>query len=426
MDHSLITGLLFAALAAIPAFPSPTDTTDDKKLTAFGCMHYSFGQMESGTFDGQELTHVWLQRLVGDLTLKVKPAERITLYLGAEVDMNFSLTENYLYMETLIRYVNIYPFHFEGVVSILDKPDANLEFGIGSFPYKYNEDSRDLGEYLFRSSCYPPNLITAFDFSEAWLMGARIHNTLFNAITQDLMLITETNYPPVNDYSLAYIASGKIGYGLEIGAGVDFHHLFSVDETQTTPKSTVNNMYVDTSKTPPDTGYYTFRGIKLMGRFCFDPKALFSADFFGKEDLRLYSEVAMLGLKDYPGFYTNLSQRIPIMIGFNFPCFKVLDVLAVEAEYYSNPYANSYANQFPSGASSKLPLPIPDGGPTHNDDNWKWAVYATKTFFQNCSLIFQVADDHMRTREANLNVADMNEALHHGDWYYMGKVKFTF
>ena len=214
---------------------------------------------------------------------------------------------------------------------------------------------------------------------------------------------------------------------LELGAGVDFHHLFSVDESKTTPQLT-NNMYVDSSisTTHPDTGYYTFRGIKLMGRLSFDPKGLFSADFFGKEDLRLYSEIAMLGLKDYPGYYTNLSQRTPIMIGFNFPCFKVLDVLAVEVEYYSNPYENSFANQFPASAQAQLPMPIPTGGPTHNDDNWKWAVYATKTFFQNCSLIFQVADDHMRSREANPNVADMDESLHHGDWYYMGKIKFTF
>ena len=185
-------------------------------------MHYSFGQMESGTFAGQELNHVWLQRLVGDLTLKVKPAQRITLYLGAEVDMNFSLTENYLYMETLIRYVNIYPFHFEGVLSILDYPEAKLDFGIGTFPYKYNSESRDLGEYLFRSSCYPPNLTTAFDFSEAWLTGARIHNTLFDRVTQDVFLITETNYPPVQDYSLAYVASGKIGYGLRTRRGSGF------------------------------------------------------------------------------------------------------------------------------------------------------------------------------------------------------------
>jgi hypothetical protein len=332
----------------------------------------------------------------------------------------------YQYMETLIRYVNIYPFHFEGVLSVLDDPNAKLEVGIGSFPYKYNGDSRDLGEYLFRSSCYPPNLITAFDFSEAWLMGARIHNTLFNKITQDLMLITETNYPPVNDYSLAYIASGKIGSFLDLGAGVDFHHLFSVNEAKTTPTQSVDNRYIDSSKTPPDTGYYSFRGIKLMGRIGFDPKVFLPFDIFGKEDLRLYSEVAVLGLKNYPGFYANLSQRIPVMMGFNFPCFRILDVLGIEAEYYSNPYANSYANQFPASAQALQPLPTPSGGPTHNDDNWKWAVYAKKTVIPNCSVVFQAADDHMRTREANPNVADMQEALHHGDWYYMCKVKFTF
>jgi hypothetical protein len=425
MIRSLLAGLLLAALAAFQAFSSPADTTEENKTAVFGCMHYSFGQMESGTYLGTEKTHVWLQRLVGDLTLKAKPSERLTLYLGAEVDLNFSINEMYQYMETLIRYVGIYPFHFEGVISVFDVPDAKLEIGIGSFPFKYNKDSRDLGEYLFRSSCYPPNLSTAFDFSEAWLLGARIHNTLYDRITQDLLITAETNYPPVHDYSLSYIASGKIVSALELGAGVNFHHLLSVAEAKTTPQS-VDNMYLDSSKTPPDTGYYTFRGTKLMGRLCFDPKAFFPSDFFGKEDLRLYYEVSVLGLKNYPGFYTHRSERMPVMVGFNFPCFRLLDVCAVEVEYYSNPYANSYANQLPSSAQAQLPLPTPSGGATHNDDNWKWAVYAKKTFFRNCILVFQVADDHMRTREANLNVADPAEALHHGDWYYMCKVKFTF
>jgi hypothetical protein len=426
MKRLLIAGLLFAAFAALPGFASTTDTTQEEKTTVFGCMHYSFGQMESGTYKGEKNTHVWLQRLVGDITLKARPSERLTLYLGAEVDLNFSIYEMYQYMETMIRYVTIYPFHFEGVVSILDNPNAKLDIGIGSFPFKYNGDSRDLGEYLFRSSCYPPNLSTAFDFSEAWLLGLRVHNTLFNRITQDLLLTTETNYPPVHDYSLSYIASGKIAPGLELGAGVNFHHLFSVNEAKTTPSQSVDNRYIDSSRTPPDTGYYTFRGTKLMGRISFDPKALFPSDFFGKEDLRLYSEVSVLGLKNYPGFYADRSQRMPVMVGFNVPFFKLLDVCAVEVEYYSNPYLNSYENQFPASTMGVLPMPTPFGGATHNDDNWKWAVYAKKTFLRNCILVFQVADDHMRTREANFNVADPAEALNHGDWYYMCKAKFTF
>ena len=474
MDRSLFAGFLLAALAAFPAFSSPEDTTEENKTTVFGCMHYSFGQMVSGTYQGQELTHLWLQRLVGDITLKARPSDRLTLYLGAEVDLNFSINEMYQYMETLIRYVNIYPFHFEGVMSILDNPDAKLDIGIGSFPFKYNTDSRDLGEYLFRSSCYPPNLTTAFDFSEAWLLGLRVHNTLFDRFTQDLLLTTETNYPPVHDYSLSYIASGKIVPALELGAGVNFHHLLSANEAKTTPRQSVDNMYIDSSKTPPDTGYYSFRGIKLMGRIGFDPKVFIPFDIFGKEDLRLYSEVAMLGLKNYPGYYADLSQRIPVMVGFNWLTHPLasytiipgiaafcltdkfgpttfisggagilsgiglwmlqkycnistgLDVLGIEAEYYSNPYENSYANQFPASALAQLPLPTPVGGATHNDDNWKWAVYAKKTIVRNCSLIFQAADDHMRSREANPNVADMQEALHRGDWYYMCKIKFTF
>jgi hypothetical protein len=162
-----------------------------------------------------------------------------------------------------------------------------------------------------------------------------------------------------------------------------------------------------------------------MGTFCLDPKAFFKSNIFGKEDLRFYGEIAVLGLKNYPVYYEKLQERMPIMLGFNIPCFNVLDVFAIEAEYYANPWSNSYANQLPNGAMIRPPLPIPSGGDNHSDD-FKWAVYLKKTILKNCSFIFQIANDHMRTREASLNYADMDETLHKGDWYYMGKIKFTF
>ncbi len=71
-------------------------------------------------------------------------------------------------------------------------------------------------------------------------------------------------------------------------------------------------------------------------------KFSFLQRLFGKNDLKLYAEGAILGCENYPGWYNNIYDRMPIMFGFNFPTFKLLDVLAIEAEYFPSPYKNSY------------------------------------------------------------------------------------
>ncbi len=80
-----------------------------------------------------------------------------------------------------------------------------------------------------------------------------------------------------------------------------------------------------------------------MARASFDIKGIFPMDFLGEEDLKIYGELAILGLKDYPGHYNDFSKRIPMMLGFNLPFFGLLnlflprftklDVLKLELEY---------------------------------------------------------------------------------------------
>ena len=41
--------------------------------------------------------------------------------------------------------------------------------------------------------------------------------------------------------------------------------------------------------------------------------------------------MALIGVKNYPGWYSERpEERMPIMAGFNFPTFKILDVLSIE------------------------------------------------------------------------------------------------
>ena len=66
-------------------------------------------------------------------------------------------------------------------------------------------------------------------------------------------------------------------------------------------------------------------------------------------------------------------------------------------EFYSNPYRNAY---YDLNFKSQLPIPpVPRGEYTEIDfknDNWKWSIFAQKTFSKNIKVLGQIARDHMR------------------------------
>jgi hypothetical protein len=332
-----------------------------------------------------------------------------------------------------------------------DTASPFLSVTFGRFPYKYNPDVRNLGEYLFRSGTYPAYLINNFDLPYARLTGLKLSSDLFGnsfaKLHQDLMLTFETDIPPYYDASLSYIADYDVGKFLSLGLGAEYAHLISVDESQTTPVSTNNQYTVGTDTT---SHYYTFRGVKVMGRLSFDIKPLIPVlgSIFGKEDLKIYTEAAILGVKNYPANdsinstnsnhyniwgYDSLLNKIPIMLGFNIPTFKLLDVFSVEVEWYGSPYPNNYAKELGKGNNSSLPIPDFYDRPNYGyayEDNWKWSFYAKKMFMHDhYGVILQVARDHTRL-ESLLDEAkyfELEESLQEKRmWSWMAKVVAQF
>ena len=225
---------------------------------------------------------------------------------------------------------------------------------------------------------------------------------------------------------------------LDIGGAVQFANLISPMSNQTSVTNYVGNGY---QKAPNDTGYYTFQGTKLMGRIMFDPKRFFDLSFFGKEDCKLYAEAAILGLESYPASnaidptnpsndigYDNLWQKIPVMMGFNIPTFKLLDRAALEAEWYGCRYPIGYGEVINNGYS--VPSQPSNDGYSWDDyrkDDWKWSINIEKTIFNRVSLIFQAARDHLKLTTTIAKDADYDDALMlPKHWYWMGKVKFNF
>lgn len=322
--------------------------------------------------------------------------------------------------------------------SVSDNDTVSVEFGY--FPVKYNPEAMNLGEYLFRSNAYPALLVSGFEQADkVKLAGVRtgyLNHASSGTYKVDLYLNTETDLFPTMDLSLSGILSYKCPKSfIDLSAGISFFHLIPFDEKRITPAkdksyTTQSASFIDSLT--GDTTHYTFRGTKGVARITIDPKVFFNRGILGKNDLKLYAEAAVLGIKNYPGWYNNIKERVPVMFGFNLPAFKLLDVLAVEVEYFPSPYQNSF--QFMWKSNSPIPYFNTYAGIEYysdwerkTDDDWKWSVYASKSIGK-FRISGQIASDHISRapymvagKKVYSEICPRTE-----DWYYMLRCGFFF
>jgi hypothetical protein len=392
------------------------------KLVGMGSLEA--GQVVKGEPRGgvNSLEKIWYQRAYMHIGFNAVINERTKLSIIGESMVHYSWTESKDITDNLRPIYSFYPHDVEGTYSFgnIERPYLTLGFGI--FPFKYNPDVRNLGEYLYRTGTYPPTMSSTFDFPLARLTGFKVSSTPIDSLHLCAMLTSESEVIPLQDWGVSFLADYTILKAFTFGTGIFWSHLISVNEYNTTPKTSTN--------LDADSAYYTFRGTKLMGRIVFDPKAFIPARIFGDNDLRLYSEVAAIGLKDYPPYYKELWRRVPIMVGFNVPAFKVLDVFSVELEWYKWNYPNSYTaniwqNQVPQ---PDLPYNYDPQQYDPRQNELKWSFYAKKRL-GNFSLIGQVAFDHTRLECNGFQNGGTyyGDAMHiHGDWAWMLKTQFDF
>ncbi len=199
------------------------------------------------------------------------------------------------------------------LVMDLGNPETRpLQLSAGVFEIKYNPEAHDLGEYLLASGSYPGVVYSGLDSTQ--LFGLHLRSTHMKHFTHHVFLTSELASDPMFDFSLAYVGEARIGKVFTLGAGIMFDRLIAVNEDNTTPKQ-----FGVFDESTGDTVVITHRGIKAMGRFCFDPKAFFDTGPLGDEDLKLYAEAAVLGIQDQPVYYERIRERAPVMAGFNLP-----------------------------------------------------------------------------------------------------------
>jgi hypothetical protein len=277
-------------------------------------------------------------------------------------------------------------------------------------------------------------------------MGLMLGTHPWEFLKLDVMLTSETQKYPLQDWSLSGVGSINIGGVIEIGGGLCLDRIFPKDGDFTDPVNEKNlylEFYSDSARdqfgnaifdydpisgtlnarmdtTVTDSFYYTFRSTKAMCRLNIDPKAFFNwENVFGEEDLKLYAEIGFLGLKDYKGYYDSFHERIPVMYGFNFPTFKILDVLALEFEFLNNPYIPGFRRSFREG----VPAPKDDQG---DAANFYWSIYAKKSV-GGFTFVTQFARDHIHPNNNNMWFNERDDVLvDKNNWWWVCKIHYGF
>jgi hypothetical protein len=408
-----ITTLLFTMQAAIAA-----EDENSIKITPSGFAYYQIGQIESYTPDDGSLPDkMFDQHFNGRLTLSAVINQKLRIVVGAEGELGYTGVKDLATkMIFLLK-------EAQGIYSFGDPENSPLQITAGYFPFKYNPESSTLGEYLFRSGAYPGYVITDFDFAKARLMGFNVSSTLFENLHLNALFTSEYKEPPFFDYSLTFLAGYKLPNKiLDFGAGIDFNRLIPIDPSKTTDHDypALDNQGNQVFENG-DSVFYTKIGTKIMGRLTFDPKPFLPfADLLDSSDFKLYGEFAILGLKNYGAYYPDISQRIPVMVGFNVPCFRTIDLVSLEFEYYGqNP---AYIANTPASASQAYP----DHYSGSVRSYFKWSIYGVKTLTKGIAVKGLIGRDHFRGTDpvGNYDPADRMNGPY--DWHYNLRLMYSF
>lgn len=344
-----------------------------------------------------------------------------------------------------------------------DDSAAFLEAGF--FPYKYNPDAQNLGEYLYRSGTYPGVVVTTngyqlIDHAAYDAFGLHLRYEMAGGlIRHDVNLFIEEFVLPINDMTPGYELSLNTSI-FQAGIGAAYNRGISFQPSATRPASPENSyVEVDSSgasgafrgpyllapvkiKNAVRTGdtstikyrithRWTQRGTKLMARAALDLGFLLPDALRSPGDLRLFAEAAMLGVENQPFYYENRGQRIPVMFGMNVPTFGALDLLSIQGEYYAARFDDIKRQ-------SELSLPIwlvPEwdvsGDPVESAydpkhyarDDWKWSLYARKTINRLVKVHAQIANDHMRLLTFNSAFTENTLTAGPEDWYYLVRLE---
>jgi hypothetical protein len=323
-------------------------------------------------------------------------------YIDRKIDEHWSVLANLHWMFWRNQATDLALFHIVGL-----KFDSDLQGSftydngphqvrLGLYEFKYNPDSRNLGEYLLRSEAYPTILENSQGKDLLAPAYSRVAGTEYGFYrdfyrARALMYAEQFNVP-VNDVSFAFFGGAGPRHA-EVEAGMALHRQFRFGKSnKATNLDPGLKAYVDSQG-------LTSQAIKLMVRGRLD----LGENNSSLRGLTLYAEAALLGLKNDTLYYKDPIQRMPMMFGFTVPTGGFMETLGFELEYFKNPY---YGRKYSIGdatASNVSPLPNltheeydPARLPDYTKDDVRWSFLAHKALNKWLDLKFRVASDHLR------------------------------
>ncbi|MDB5105094.1 MAG: hypothetical protein JWP91_2783 [Fibrobacteres bacterium] len=351
--------------------------------------------------------------------------------LDKEIDDNWAFMASLHWMFWRNQATDLALFHIAGLKfdsdlqgSLSYRSGAN-RFRMGLYEFKYNPDSKNLGEYLLRSEAYPTIIensqgkdLLSYSFSR---VSGMEYGLDFPLIRQTALVYAEQYNIPVNDVSFAYFASGGPTYA-ELQVGGALHRRFRFGKaTRTTNLEQSLKDYVAGQG-------LTTQAVKLMLRGRLDLGMIRN----GSPGFTLYGEAAMLGLRNDSLFYKHPMERVPLMAGMDLPTFGFLTALSMEVEYLKNPYYGRKYSVGDATGSNFSPLPNLNqdeygGGriPDYTKDDLKWSLFLHKSLNRWIDLKARFASDHLRLLAWDGDYAT-GEALTRktGDWYFLARIEY--
>ncbi|MEO6095263.1 MAG: hypothetical protein ABIW76_06195 [Fibrobacteria bacterium] len=339
--------------------------------------------------------------------------------------------------------VNLVPNFGEGEL-------ARIKAGI--FMYKSNPDTKNLGEYMFRTWTYP-NVITTggvdiIDNTATQLSGLQLSSSQ-GGFKNDVLLTIQSDRPPIYGLSLTDMISYNIGGFLKVGVGYMWDNFYVPEKGGKEPKiKEANSIYtlsngrkisyskfIDEKNSGlvadsqvVDTSYNSFEGQKAVWMTSLDLGRILGFETEGTlpSTFGLYYEGVLMGIENRTTYFEKRNQRIAHMFGMNIPTFGALDLLSFEVEKTSNPYRNSTAGVLTEGSITPPVSNFSDPAQVnYTRDDVKWSVLAKKKIYPKATLMLQVANDHLRTLSvfSEWEYLDMMQQPDH--WYWACKMQFS-
>ena len=179
--------ILFVLPAVLLVLKAAYADESDVKISPSASVYYQIGQLEK-TFDPSQTwpNKTWDQRCDVRLSLNATVQDHLRIVASAEAAIVTQVQppRGGSTNGTTSTTSYAFPREGQGIYTFGDDPEKfPLQLALGYFPFKYNPQASNMGEYLFRTGTYPPFVINDFDDCEARLLGLRATGNLFGALT---------------------------------------------------------------------------------------------------------------------------------------------------------------------------------------------------------------------------------------------------